>query len=229
MSTVVRPNGLLRAAKRILPVLSDHGLFLPFRRCCSCVCETLLENTQKHVWFRKSITVMRRVSQNRIFSRRFRVAGKTGDHYLEAEDLAASTQYSQENNFGIHVSAKDNAERAPPVDHGSKQGHMLRFVTQSLAWIAGQTRSDQSCRISRMRSTFENAFCSRFAENVTTTWNTCCQLQVVASTSLLRVPSTVQFSSRLAMRVLQFSPRKLLRNMSSLSKHASFHWRKVMH
>ena len=51
----------------------------------------------------------------------------------------------------------------------------MRSVTQSLAWIARQTRPDLSYRISKTQSTFENACvrdlreCNRIVENATST------------------------------------------------------------
>ena len=63
-------------------------------------------------------------------------------------------EFRQDEDFGIHVTAKDNTERAQPITHAAKQGlarkasadeiHQLRSVTQSLAWIARQTRPDLS-------------------------------------------------------------------------------------
>ena len=65
------------------------------------------------------------------------------------------------------MSAKDNTERVQPITYDMKHGltrkatatetHELRSVTQSLAWIARQTRPDFSHRISKIQSTFENA------------------------------------------------------------------------
>ena len=56
--------------------------------------------------------------------------------------------------FGIHATAKDNTERVQPITYDVKHGltrmatadeiHQLRSVTQSLAWIARQTRTDIS-------------------------------------------------------------------------------------
>ena len=39
----------------------------------------------------------------------------------------------------------------------AREVHQLRSVTQSLAWIARQTRLDLSRRISKIQTTFENA------------------------------------------------------------------------
>ena len=39
----------------------------------------------------------------------------------------------------------------------ANETHQLRSVTQSLAWIARQSRPDFSYRISKIQSTFENA------------------------------------------------------------------------
>ena len=76
-------------------------------------------------------------------------------------------EFEQDEDFGSHVTAKDNAERAQPITYDAKHGltrkatageiHQLRSVTQFLAWIARQTRPDLSYRISKIESTFENA------------------------------------------------------------------------
>ena len=76
-------------------------------------------------------------------------------------------EFRQDEDFGVHVTAKDNTERVQPITHDAKHGltrkatadeiHQLRSVTQSLAWIARQTRPDLSYRISKFHSTFENA------------------------------------------------------------------------
>ena len=73
----------------------------------------------------------------------------------------------QDEDFGIHVTTKDNTERVQPITYNVKKGltrkgtadevHQLRSVTQSLAWIARQTRPDLSYRISKIQTTFENA------------------------------------------------------------------------
>ena len=53
--------------------------------------------------------------------------------------------------------------------------HQLRSVTQSLGWIARQTRPDLSYRVSKIQSTFENACvrdlreCNRTVEYATST------------------------------------------------------------
>ena len=62
---------------------------------------------------------------------------------------------------------KDNTERVQRITYDAKHGLtrkatasevlQLRSVTQSLAWIAIQTRPDLSYRISKIQSTFENA------------------------------------------------------------------------
>ena len=61
-------------------------------------------------------------------------------------------EFRQDEDCGIHVTAKDNIEQVQPITYDAKHGltrkasadeiHRLRFVTQSLAWIAGQTRPD---------------------------------------------------------------------------------------
>ena len=79
----------------------------------------------------------------------------------------------QEENFGINVWAKDNAERLQLVEYDVKQGltrkateagkHHLRCVTQSIAWISRQntTRS----LLSHLRNTkhIQQRSCSRLA------------------------------------------------------------------
>ena len=86
----------------------------------------------------------------------FRFCGKEFRHY---ED------------FGIHVTAKDNTERVRPITYDTKHGltrkatadeiHQLRSVTQPLAGIARQTRLDLSYHVSKIQSTFEKRLCSR--------------------------------------------------------------------
>ena len=76
-------------------------------------------------------------------------------------------EFRQDEDFGIHITAKNNTGRVHPITYDVKQGlkrkataddrHQLRSVTQSLVWIARQTRPDLSYRISKMQSTFENA------------------------------------------------------------------------
>ena len=94
-------------------------------------------------------------------------------------------EFRQDEDFGIHVTAKDNAERAQPITYDAKHGltrkatgdevHQWRPVTQFLAWIARQTRPDLSYRISKIQSTFEIACvrdlrdCNRILENATST------------------------------------------------------------
>ena len=61
----------------------------------------------------------------------------------------------------------DDTEPVQSITYNVKKGltrkvtasevHQLRSVTQSLAWIARQTRLDLSYRISKIQSTFENA------------------------------------------------------------------------
>ena len=74
-------------------------------------------------------------------------------------------EFRQDEDFGLHVTAKDT-EQAQPITYDVKHGltrkttadeiHQSRSVTQSLAWIARQTRPDISYRISWIQSTFEN-------------------------------------------------------------------------
>ena len=74
-------------------------------------------------------------------------------------------EFRQDEDFGIHVTAKDNTERVQPITYDARQGltrkpttsevHQLRSVTQSLDWIARQTRPDRTYRISKIQSTFE--------------------------------------------------------------------------
>ena len=94
-------------------------------------------------------------------------------------------EFRQDEDLGIHVTAKDNTERIQPITYETKHGltrkaaadevHQLRSVTQSLAWIARQTRPDLSYRISKVQSTFENACvrdsseCNRIVEYAAST------------------------------------------------------------
>ena len=94
-------------------------------------------------------------------------------------------EFRQDEDFGIHVTAKDNTERIQPITYDMRHSltrkakadklHQLRSVTQSLAWIARQTRPDLSYRISKIQSTFENACvrdlreCNRIVEYATST------------------------------------------------------------
>ena len=94
-------------------------------------------------------------------------------------------EFRQDEDFGIHVTAKENTERVQPITYDAKHGltrkatadeiHQLRSVTQSLAWIARQTRPDLSYRISEIESTFGNACvrdlreCNRTVEYATST------------------------------------------------------------
>ena len=83
------------------------------------------------------------------------------------------------------MSRPRTTERVQPITYDAKHGltrkttadetHQLRSVTQSLAWIARQTRPDFSYRISKIQSTFENTFvrdlreCNRIEEYATST------------------------------------------------------------
>ena len=76
-------------------------------------------------------------------------------------------EFRQDEDLGMHFTATDNTEREQPITYDAKQGltqkttdkiHQLRSVTQSLAWIARQSRPDLSYRISKMQSTVENAY-----------------------------------------------------------------------
>ena len=94
-------------------------------------------------------------------------------------------EFRQDEDFGIHVTAKDNTERVQPITYDAKNGltrkataddrHQLRSVTQSLAWNARQTRPDLSYRIFKFQSTFENACvrdlreCNRIVEYAAST------------------------------------------------------------
>ena len=94
-------------------------------------------------------------------------------------------EFRQDEDFGIHVTAKDNTDRVQPIAYDAKQGltrkateddiQQLRSVTQSLAWIARQTRPDLSYCISKIQSTFENADardlrdCIKFVQCATST------------------------------------------------------------
>ena len=83
------------------------------------------------------------------------------------QQFLVGKEVRQDEDFGIHVTAKDNTERVQPITYDAKRGltrkatanevHHLRSVSQSLAWIARQTRPDFSYRISKIQSTFENA------------------------------------------------------------------------
>ena len=63
-------------------------------------------------------------------------------------------EFRQDEDFGIHVTVKDNTERVQPITYDAKHGltgkatenelHQLRYVTPSLAGIARQTRPDFS-------------------------------------------------------------------------------------
>ena len=94
-------------------------------------------------------------------------------------------EFRQNEDFGIHVAAKENTERAQPITCYAKHGltrkdtadeiHQSRSVTQSLAGIARQTRLDLSYRISKIQSTLENSCvrdlreCNRVVEYATST------------------------------------------------------------
>ena len=119
-------------------------------------------------------------------------------------------EFRQDEDFGIHVTATDNTERVQPITHDVKHGftrkatadeiHQLRSVTQSLAWIARQTRRDLSYRISKIQSTFENA-CVRCCANVIVLWNMQHLRPRVASTFLRIVSWMMQSSTRSATQV----------------------------
>ena len=94
-------------------------------------------------------------------------------------------EFRQDEDFGIHVTAKDNTERVQPITCDMRHGltrkaradeiNQLGTVTQSLAWIARQTRPDLSHRISKIRGTFEHVCvrdmreCGRVLEYATST------------------------------------------------------------
>ena len=94
-------------------------------------------------------------------------------------------EFEQDEDFGIHVTAKDNIERVQPITYDGKHGltrkatangvHQLRSVAQFLAWVARQTRLDFSYHISKIQSTFENSCvrdlreCNRIVEYATST------------------------------------------------------------
>ena len=69
-------------------------------------------------------------------------------------------EFRHDEDFGIHVTAKDNTEGVQSitfdVQHGSTpkatadEIHQLTSVTQSLAWIERRTRPDLSYRISKI-------------------------------------------------------------------------------
>ena len=89
-------------------------------------------------------------------------------------------EFRQDEDFGIHVTAKDNIERVQPITFDAKHGltqiaaadeiHQLRSVTQSLAWLARQTRPDRSHRIWKIQSTFEHA-CVRDLRECSRLWS----------------------------------------------------------
>ena len=68
-------------------------------------------------------------------------------------------EFQQDEDFGIHVTTENHLRREIWFDTKGyrKRITQLRSVTQSLAWIARQTRPDLSYRISKIQSTFENA------------------------------------------------------------------------
>ena len=88
-------------------------------------------------------------------------------------------EFRQDEDFGIHVTAKDNIERVQPITYDAKAGvtrkatadeiHQLRSVTQSLACIARQTCPDLSYCTSKIQSTFEMRECNRIVEYATST------------------------------------------------------------
>ena len=94
-------------------------------------------------------------------------------------------EFQQDEDFGIHVTTKDNIERVRLITYDAKQcltrkaaandENQLRYVTQSLAWITRQTQPDLSYRISKIQSTFENACvrdlreCNRIVEYLLST------------------------------------------------------------
>ena len=87
-------------------------------------------------------------------------------------------EFRHDEDFGIHVTAKDNTERVQPITYDMKHG-LTRKATadeiQSLAWIVRQTRLDLSYRISKIQRTFEKACvrslreCNCIAECATST------------------------------------------------------------
>ena len=68
--------------------------------------------------------------------------------------------FRQDEDFGIHVTARGNRERVQPITCDAKHGltrkataddiHQLRSVTQCLAWNARQTRPDLWTRVSKI-------------------------------------------------------------------------------
>ena len=95
-------------------------------------------------------------------------------------------EFRQDEDFGIHVKAKDNTERAHTITYDAKHGltrkatvdeiHQLRSVTQSLPWIVIQTRPDLPYRTWKIQSTFEHTCvrdlreCNRIVEYATSTF-----------------------------------------------------------
>ena len=147
--------------------------------------------------------------------------------------------FRQDEDFGIHVTAKDNTERVQPITYDAKHGltrkatadktHHLRSVTQSLAWIARQTRPDLSYRISKIQSTFENACVRDLRE--------CNHIVQYATSTSTRGINSLQASHgmmRLLRRSVMLVSVKNKNNLteslitSNHNKHASELWHQVM-
>ena len=94
-------------------------------------------------------------------------------------------EFRQDEDFGIHVTAKDNTERVHPTTYDAKHGlrgkatanevHQKDPSHSLLLGIARQTRPDLSYRISKIQITFENSCvrdlceCNRIVEYAITT------------------------------------------------------------
>ena len=146
--------------------------------------------------------------------------------------------FRQDEDFDIHVTAKDNTEREQPITYDAKHAltrkatadktHHLRSVTQSLAWIARQTRPDLSYRISKIQSTFENACvrdlreCNRIVQYATST-------STRGINSLQASYGMMRLLRRLVMLVSVKNKNNLTESLitSNHNKHAQL-WHQVM-
>ena len=82
-------------------------------------------------------------------------------------------EFRQDEDFGIHVTAKDNTEGVQPITYDAKRGltrkatadeiHQLRSVTQSLAWTSRQTRLDFLTPYLKDSKHVRKCLCSRHA------------------------------------------------------------------
>ena len=82
-------------------------------------------------------------------------------------------EFRQDEDFGIHVTAKDNTERVQPIIYDVKHGltrrataeevHQVRFVTRSLDWIARQNTTWSLILYLKDSKHVWNSLCSRLA------------------------------------------------------------------